>query len=687
MTTINIKTLDGLLEIFGSYQSIVDALGYVPANADGVLTNEYFKDLDGDNFIISDKSGNIITKIDQNGLETTKVKATEFEGDLKGDVTGKVTGTLEGTVIGDVVGDVTGNVTGDLTGNVNADLVETETLITSTIQNTGENYIIADNSGNMILKVDSNGLETTKVKATEFEGDVTGNVTGKVTGTLEGTVIGDVVGNVTGDVTGDVTGNLTGNVNADLVEVETLITSTIQNTAENYIIADNSGNMILKVDSNGLETTKVKATEFEGDLKGDVTGNADTSTYSQSSGHSVSADKVLNKLTINAGTSTSTTSIEYDGSSEQVITITPSILGLTSAMLYIGTSTSIITDGGTQIPTINGSVVTPTAGNVIIYDNKEFIYNGSNWEILGDEINHKVLQTPVSSPTTSGTTKAFIDTIEQDANGNITVTKKTFDESTLNSDIITSGIINVTNTANINKVVTDNLEQSGDNFVFADSNGNIIAKIDSNGLKTTNIEATNNISTTDLTVTNTINGSISGNAESANKLNTDAGTNTKPVYFENGIPVQCDDTLDVNINWNNIINPPNETDTISGHTHSFTPNGSIESEFESTEHNHTFESTEHTHEITDIGHNHSINNIIDEVSLETNYNEGTRKLKINIAVSKININTDTKTTNININNANVEGDIGNTIVTGNVTSTFNGDTLETTENGEHNHEI
>ena len=60
MATINIKTLDGLLEIFGGYQSIIDALGYVPANKDGVLSDDYFSDLEGDDFVISDKNGNII---------------------------------------------------------------------------------------------------------------------------------------------------------------------------------------------------------------------------------------------------------------------------------------------------------------------------------------------------------------------------------------------------------------------------------------------------------------------------------------------------------------------------------------------------------------------------------------------------------------------------------------------------
>lgn len=43
---------------------------------------------------------------------------------------------------------------------------------------------------------------------------------------------------------------------------------------------------------------------------------------------------------------------------------------------------------------------------------------------------------------------------------------------------------------------------------------------------------------------------ISGNAASANKLNTNAGSATFPVYFSNGVPVQCDGTLANSISGN-----------------------------------------------------------------------------------------------------------------------------------------
>lgn len=48
--------------------------------------------------------------------------------------------------------------------------------------------------------------------------------------------------------------------------------------------------------------------------------------------------------------------------------------GLSGAMHYIGTSSSAITDGGTQNPTISGySGTAKTAGNVVVYGSKEFV--------------------------------------------------------------------------------------------------------------------------------------------------------------------------------------------------------------------------------------------------------------------------------------------------------------------------
>lgn len=88
------------------------------------------------------------------------------------------------------------------------------------------------------------------------------------------------------------------------------------------------------------------------------------------------AGKVKNKLIIGDK--------EYNGSAE--VTVTASDLGLGNALHFLGTSTTAITDGGTETPTISGWSGTLAAGDVVIYGSKEFIYTAANkWELFGDE--------------------------------------------------------------------------------------------------------------------------------------------------------------------------------------------------------------------------------------------------------------------------------------------------------------
>lgn len=62
--------------------------------------------------------------------------------------------------------------------------------------------------------------------------------------------------------------------------------------------------------------------------------------------------------------------------------------GLTGAMHFLGLSSTVITDGGTEAPTIEGAVV-PIAdlnpGDVALYDDAEYVWLGTAWEMLGSE--------------------------------------------------------------------------------------------------------------------------------------------------------------------------------------------------------------------------------------------------------------------------------------------------------------
>jgi hypothetical protein len=105
----------------------------------------------------------------------------------------------------------------------------------------------------------------------------------------------------------------------------------------------------------------------------------------------------------------------------------------TGAMYYIGISTTTITDGGTQNPTIDSAVKTMTAneaGAVCIFGEKEYVWNGSKWQEFGSTGSLKALAfkdnasgsfTPtgdVSTPTFTGSSSPVTITATSDANGN-----------------------------------------------------------------------------------------------------------------------------------------------------------------------------------------------------------------------------------------------------------------------------
>lgn len=158
----------------------------------------------------------------------------------------------------------------------------------------------------------------------------------------------------------------------------------------------------------------------------------------------------------------------YDGSA--AITIAASDLGLASAMKFLGTSTTAITDGATTSPiTVSDSSITPTAGNVVLYGQKEFVWTGNVWEELGNEGSYKVVQAAIASPEVDGTADAFIDTITQDANGNITATKKSVSlsggEAAAEDATVVGGVIVSGSTISVAKkeiAAGDNITITGD---------------------------------------------------------------------------------------------------------------------------------------------------------------------------------------------------------------------------------
>lgn len=80
----------------------------------------------------------------------------------------------------------------------------------------------------------------------------------------------------------------------------------------------------------------------------------------------------------------------YNASSNKAATmtdVTNAVSGLSGAMHFVGTST---TDPAGGTVTISEEVYTGKSGDVVLYNQKEFVYNGTNWIELGDETSYAV---------------------------------------------------------------------------------------------------------------------------------------------------------------------------------------------------------------------------------------------------------------------------------------------------------
>lgn len=71
------------------------------------------------------------------------------------------------------------------------------------------------------------------------------------------------------------------------------------------------------------------------------------------------------------------------------INITLEDFGIPNVMHFVGTTTTDISDGATTASIIiQGQAHAATSGDVVLYNSKEFVWNGSSWEELGDEGSH-----------------------------------------------------------------------------------------------------------------------------------------------------------------------------------------------------------------------------------------------------------------------------------------------------------
>lgn len=80
----------------------------------------------------------------------------------------------------------------------------------------------------------------------------------------------------------------------------------------------------------------------------------------------------------------------YDASSNKAATmtdVTNAVAGLSGAMHFIGTST---TDPAGGTVTISEEAYTGKSGDVVLFGQKEYVFDGTNWKLLGDEGSYAV---------------------------------------------------------------------------------------------------------------------------------------------------------------------------------------------------------------------------------------------------------------------------------------------------------
>ncbi len=151
------------------------------------------------------------------------------------------------------------------------------------------------------------------------------------------------------------------------------------------------------------------------------------------------------------------------------------------AVVFIGVSTTALTDGGSQTPTIGGEEKTVSSGNLVFYGTQEYIYGNDNkWHALGDlstlgalaqknsaSASYKPAGT-VSQPTFTGSSSNVTLTATDNASGNYqpkgTVSQPSFTGAAMTSTgkFTPAGGVTVTTNATTNKTATVAPASSGD---------------------------------------------------------------------------------------------------------------------------------------------------------------------------------------------------------------------------------
>ena len=174
-------------------------------------------------------------------------------------------------------------------------------------------------------------------------------------------------------------------------------------------IADLEGRQVGHTNAqiNSLITTKINALNVD-EPAASGTSTLFIATAKQTNGKIVVTKKNLPKASTSAAgitklgvTGGAATFDAVNALSKTVGTNTANIAALKTAVAggvhFIGISTTAVTDSGTETPTIDGATKTPTKGDVVIYNTKEYIWTGNLWKELGDQGRLATLETKVNN--------------------------------------------------------------------------------------------------------------------------------------------------------------------------------------------------------------------------------------------------------------------------------------------------
>ena len=176
---------------------------------------------------------------------------------------------------------------------------------------------------------------------------------------------------------------------------------------------------------------------------------------------------VLSKIILPTGT-------EYDIKDAQARSDIADIqAAIAGGLKFLGETTTPLTDKATTNPiTINGDSVTAVAGNLVLYGNKEFLFDGTKWLEMGDlsvlgalafKSSASGSYTPagtVSQPTSSGSSMSSTGKFTPAG----TVSQPTFSGSSMSSTgkFTPAGSVSVATATTENKTATVSKAASGD---------------------------------------------------------------------------------------------------------------------------------------------------------------------------------------------------------------------------------